>query len=119
VAKYFAIIPAMFAAVYPGLDKLNIMRLHSPAIVHPVCRDLQRVDPARAAGRSVPAGRSALHTRGCKRRAWRRACGVSAAQVAGLVDMYKKGRDLGFISEPRVNVPQLNIALDKTYPFPG
>jgi potassium-transporting ATPase ATP-binding subunit len=31
VAKYFAIIPAMFAVVYPGLDKLNIMRLHSPA----------------------------------------------------------------------------------------
>jgi K+-transporting ATPase ATPase B chain len=30
VAKYFAIIPALFAAVYPGLDKLNIMRLHSP-----------------------------------------------------------------------------------------
>jgi potassium-transporting ATPase ATP-binding subunit len=30
VAKYFAIIPAMFAAVYPSLDKLNIMRLHSP-----------------------------------------------------------------------------------------
>jgi len=30
VAKYFAIIPAMFAAVYPGLDTLNIMRLSSP-----------------------------------------------------------------------------------------
>ncbi|MFD9823204.1 potassium-transporting ATPase subunit KdpB [Streptomyces violascens] len=30
VAKYFAIIPAMFAVVYPGLDKLNIMSLHSP-----------------------------------------------------------------------------------------
>ncbi|MFE7563760.1 potassium-transporting ATPase subunit KdpB [Kitasatospora sp. NPDC057500] len=30
VAKYFAIIPAMFAAVYPGLEKLNIMHLHSP-----------------------------------------------------------------------------------------
>ena len=30
VAKYFAIIPAMFAAVYPGLDSLNIMRLASP-----------------------------------------------------------------------------------------
>jgi K+-transporting ATPase ATPase B chain len=30
IAKYFAIIPAMFAAVYPGLDKLNIMRLDSP-----------------------------------------------------------------------------------------
>jgi potassium-transporting ATPase ATP-binding subunit len=30
IAKYFAIIPAMFAAVYPSLDRLNIMRLHSP-----------------------------------------------------------------------------------------
>jgi K+-transporting ATPase ATPase B chain len=30
VAKYFAIIPAMFVALYPGLDKLNVMRLHSP-----------------------------------------------------------------------------------------
>ncbi|MEV6292586.1 potassium-transporting ATPase subunit KdpB [Streptomyces sp. NPDC051896] len=30
VAKYFAIIPALFAAVYPGLDKLNIMQLSSP-----------------------------------------------------------------------------------------
>ncbi|MGW3626792.1 potassium-transporting ATPase subunit KdpB [Streptomyces sp. NPDC000880] len=30
VAKYFAIIPAMFAVVYPGLDKLNIMQLASP-----------------------------------------------------------------------------------------
>jgi K+-transporting ATPase ATPase B chain len=30
VAKYFAIIPAMFVALFPGLDLLNIMRLHSP-----------------------------------------------------------------------------------------
>jgi K+-transporting ATPase ATPase B chain len=30
VAKYFAIIPAMFAATYPALNNLNIMRLHSP-----------------------------------------------------------------------------------------
>ncbi|MET9103932.1 potassium-transporting ATPase subunit KdpB [Streptomyces antibioticus] len=30
VAKYFAIIPALFAAVYPGLDRLNIMGLSSP-----------------------------------------------------------------------------------------
>jgi K+-transporting ATPase ATPase B chain len=30
IAKYFAIIPAIFAAVYPGLDALNIMRLNSP-----------------------------------------------------------------------------------------
>ncbi len=30
VAKFFAIIPAMFGAVYPGLSRLNIMALHSP-----------------------------------------------------------------------------------------
>lgn len=31
VAKYFAIIPAMFMTVFPGLAALNIMGLHSPA----------------------------------------------------------------------------------------
>ena len=30
VAKYFAIIPAMFMATYPALNALNIMHLHSP-----------------------------------------------------------------------------------------
>ncbi|MEU3312215.1 potassium-transporting ATPase subunit KdpB [Streptomyces sp. NPDC006662] len=30
VAKYFAIIPAMFASAYPGLEALNIMGLSSP-----------------------------------------------------------------------------------------
>ncbi|MBI2824422.1 MAG: potassium-transporting ATPase subunit KdpB [Planctomycetia bacterium] len=31
VAKYFAIIPAAFAGTYPVLDKLNVMRLATPA----------------------------------------------------------------------------------------
>lgn len=31
IAKYFAIIPAMFMATIPGLGALNIMGLHSPA----------------------------------------------------------------------------------------
>ncbi len=30
VAKYFAIIPAMFAGVFPALDRLNIMHLDNP-----------------------------------------------------------------------------------------
>lgn len=30
VAKYFAIIPALFIGLYPGLSALNIMGLHSP-----------------------------------------------------------------------------------------
>jgi K+-transporting ATPase ATPase B chain len=31
IAKYFAIIPAMFVVAYPGLESLNVMRLSSPA----------------------------------------------------------------------------------------
>lgn len=30
IAKYFAIIPSIFLSIYPGLEKLNIMQLHSP-----------------------------------------------------------------------------------------
>ena len=30
IAKYFAIIPALFLVTYPGLAALNVMRLHSP-----------------------------------------------------------------------------------------
>lgn len=30
IAKYFAIIPAMFVVAFPGLSVLNVMRLHSP-----------------------------------------------------------------------------------------
>jgi K+-transporting ATPase ATPase B chain len=31
ISKYFAIIPAAFAATYPALGALNVMHLHSPA----------------------------------------------------------------------------------------
>jgi K+-transporting ATPase ATPase B chain len=30
VAKYFAMLPAMFSGVFPGLQELNILKLHSP-----------------------------------------------------------------------------------------
>src|ERR1700741_31181 len=30
VAKYFAMLPAMFSIAFPSLEKLNILRLHSP-----------------------------------------------------------------------------------------
>ena len=62
VAKYFAIIPAMFLAFYPQLQALNVMQLALAAERHPVGHHLQRPDhrgpdPAGAEGRAVPAGR--------------------------------------------------------------
>jgi len=41
---------------------------------------------------------------------------VSPAQIQALVDQYTQGRNLGFLGEPRVDVLNLNIALDEKYP---
>ena len=59
VAKYFAIIPAMFAGVLPALDELNVMGLDIAALGDPLGGHLQRADhrrpdPAGAARRQVP-----------------------------------------------------------------
>ncbi|HEV7192560.1 MAG TPA: potassium-transporting ATPase subunit C [Jatrophihabitantaceae bacterium] len=43
---------------------------------------------------------------------------VSVAQVAALVARFERGRDLGFLGEARVNVLELNLALDRYYPVP-
>jgi K+-transporting ATPase ATPase C chain len=44
--------------------------------------------------------------------------GITVAQVETLVATYTSGRTLGFLGEPRVDVVQLNAALDRTYPVP-
>ncbi|TPG11270.1 potassium-transporting ATPase subunit KdpC [Rhodanobacter glycinis] len=41
-----------------------------------------------------------------------RARGLSTSQVQALVNEYTSGRQLGMLGEPRVNVLQLNLALD-------
>ena len=62
LAKYFAIVPALFAATLPWLKPFDFMNLHSADLGDPVGGDLQRdhhpaADPDRPQGRDVPAGR--------------------------------------------------------------
>ncbi len=62
VAKYFAIIPAIFMVALPQLAVLNIMRLATPQSRHPVGRDLQchrdpLPDSDRHPGRALPGRR--------------------------------------------------------------
>ena len=66
VAKYFAIIPALFVVTYPQLNALNIMGLHSATIRGALGRYFQRpgdrrAHPAGSAGREVPARHFRVH----------------------------------------------------------
>lgn len=46
-----------------------------------------------------------------------RARHLNEQQVKALVEAHIQGRDLGVLGEPRVNVLELNLALDKRFPF--
>jgi K+-transporting ATPase ATPase C chain len=45
-----------------------------------------------------------------------RARGITVDQVRVVEAQFQKGRDLGYLGEPRVNVLRLNLALDERYP---
>lgn len=48
-----------------------------------------------------------------------RARGVSLDRVLAMVEEYAEARDLGVLGEPRVNVLDLNLALDRRFGAPG
>ncbi len=46
-----------------------------------------------------------------------KARGITAQQVLGVIAKYESGRGLGFLGDPTVNVLQVNLALDRSYPY--
>lgn len=47
-----------------------------------------------------------------------RARGVEVARLEALLGELVEGRDLGFLGEPRLNVLEFNLALDRRFPAP-
>ncbi len=45
--------------------------------------------------------------------------GLSEDQVRQIIRLYTQGRQLGFLGEPRVNVLEVNLALDELKPIPA
>ncbi|MGO9516840.1 MAG: potassium-transporting ATPase subunit KdpC [Candidatus Korobacteraceae bacterium] len=45
--------------------------------------------------------------------------GLSEDQVRQIIRQYTQGRQLGFLGEPRVNVLEVNLALDELKPMPA
>jgi K+-transporting ATPase ATPase C chain len=48
-----------------------------------------------------------------------KARGISIEQAEQLITQHTKGPDLGFLGEPRVNVLELNLDLDRQFPLRG
>jgi len=85
-------------------------RKENPDFTGPIPADLLTASASGLDPDLSPASAAAQAARVAKAR------GVGEAQIQELVDRVTKGRDLGFLGEPRVNVLKLNLALDEKYP---
>ena len=87
-------------------DRIAALRVADPTNTLPIPADLVT---ASASGLDPNISIAAAHYQAGRVARLR---GLSLEQVNTLIDQYTTGRFLGFIGEPRVNVLELNLALD-------
>src|ERR1700728_1363108 len=112
--------PTASRGVNPGPTKQKMMyrvkaavdKFHkdNPAYQGPIPADLLTASGSGLDPDISPASAQAQEARVAKAR------GISQDQIGQLVAQYTKSPDLGLLGEPRVNVLQLNLALDQQYP---
>ena len=95
--------PALLQAI---TDRIAALRAADPGNTAPVPIDLVTASASGLDPDISPAAAEYQVSRVARAR------GLSVDSVEGLVAKYTKGRQLGFLGEPRVNVLQLNLALD-------
>ena len=91
-------------------DSVATFRKNNPDYTGPIPADLVTASGSGLDPDISPASAEAQAPRIAKAR------GIAVRQVLDLVAAHTKGRDLGFLGEPRVNVLEINLALDQAAP---
>src|ERR1017187_4764256 len=106
--EYFQ--PRPSAAGNDGYDPMASVRKNNPDYAGPIPADLVTASGSGLDPDISPASAEAQAQRIAKAR------GVPLEQVRNLIAGHTQGRDLGFMGDPRVNVLEINLALDQAAP---